>query len=61
MFRLRSTGGRYAVAGLALDSSQIKLPDSLMDYLNELPTQEEISGVRVAGNKWLPIKNKRRE
>ena len=61
MFRLRSTGGRYAVAGLALDSSQIKLPDSLMDYLNELPTQEEISGVKVAGNKWLRIKNKRKE
>ena len=61
MFRLRSTGGRYAVAGLALDSSQIELPDSLMEYLDELPTQKEISGVKVDGKKWLPIKRKEKE
>jgi len=61
MFRLRSTGGRYAVAGLALDSSQIELPDSLMEYLDELPTQKEIIGVKVDGKKWLPIKRKEKE
>jgi TPR repeat protein len=61
LFRLRSTGGRYAVTGLALDASQIELPESLAEYLDELPTQKEISGHKVEGNKWLPIKRKEKE
>lgn len=58
LFMLRSSGGRYAVTGVPLDASQIELPDSLMDYLDELPTQKEISGIRVSGTKWLSIKRK---
>jgi hypothetical protein len=58
LFMLRSTGGRYAVTGVPLDVSQIELPGSLMDYLDELPTQKEISGFKVSGTKWLSIKRK---
>ena len=58
LFMLRSSGGRYAVTGVPLDVSQIELPDSLMDYLDELPTQKEISGFKVSGTKWLTIKRK---
>lgn len=58
LFMLRSSGGRYAVTGVPLDASQIELPDSLMDYLDELPTQKEISGIKVSGTKWLSIKRK---
>ena len=58
LFMLRSSGGRYAVTGMPLDASQIELPDSLMDYLDELPTQKEISGFKVSGTKWLTIKRK---
>lgn len=58
LFMLRSSGGRYAVTGVPLDASQIELPDSLMDYLDELPTQKEISGFKVSGTKWLSIKRK---
>ena len=58
LFMLRSSGGRYAVTGVPLDVSQIELPDSLMDYLDELPTQKEISGIKVSGTKWLSIKRK---
>ena len=58
LFMLRSSGGRYAVTGMPLDASQIELPDSLMDYLDELPTQKEISGIKVIGTKWLSIKRK---
>ena len=58
LFMLRSSGGRYAVTGVPLDASQIELPDSLMDYLDELPTQKEISGIKVSGTKWLTIKRK---
>jgi hypothetical protein len=29
-----------------------------MDYLDELPTQKEISGIKVSGTKWLSIKRK---
>lgn len=58
LFMLRSTGGRYAVTGVPLDVSQIELPGSLMDYLDELPTQKEISGIKVSGTKWLSIKRK---
>lgn len=58
MFRLRSTGGRYAVVGLALDPAQIVLPDSLGRYLDELPTHNEITGFKVDGYRWLSIKGK---
>jgi hypothetical protein len=58
LFMLRSSGGRYAVTGVPLDVSQIELPGSLMDYLDELPTQKEISGIKVSGTKWLSIKRK---
>lgn len=58
MFRLRSTGGRYAVVGLALDPAQIVLPDSLGGYLDELPTHNEITGFKVDGYRWLSIKGK---
>lgn len=58
LFMLRSSGGRYAVTGVPLDASQIELPDSLMDYLDELPTQKEINGIKVSGTKWLSIKRK---
>lgn len=58
LFMLRSSGGRYAVTGVPLDASQIELPGSLMDYLDELPTQKEISGIKVSGTKWLSIKRK---
>ena len=56
IFRLRSTGGRYAVTTLALDSSQIELPDSLLDYLDELPTPKEIASHRPMQTKKLTIK-----
>ena len=58
LFRIRSTGGRHAVSGMALDSSQIALPESLMDYLDELPTQKDISGHVIYKSKQMPMKRK---
>lgn len=58
LFRIRSTGGRHAVSGMALDSSQIELPESLMEYLDELPTQKDISGHVIYKSKQMPMKRK---
>lgn len=55
-FKLRSTGGRSAVTTLAVDSSQIELPESLLDYLDTLPTQKEIVSHRPKQTKELTIK-----
>lgn len=45
-FRLRSTKSRSAITTLSLEASQIVLPDSLMDYLDCLPTQKEIASCK---------------
>ena len=58
LFRIRSTGGRHAVTAMALDSSQIELPESLMEYLDELPTQKEICGHVIYKSKQMPMKRK---
>lgn len=42
-FMLRSTKSRSSITTISLDASQIILPDSLMDYLDCLPTQKEIA------------------
>ncbi len=55
-FKLRSTGGRFSVTTISLDSSQIELPVSLQVYLDCLPTQEEIANFTPPVFKWLPVK-----
>ena len=55
-FKLRSTGGRSAVTTISLDSSQIELPNSLLVYLDCLPTQKEIANYRPKASVWLPVK-----
>ena len=55
-FKLRSTGGRSAVTSISLDSSQIKLPNSLQVYLDSLPTQKEITNFRPKASVYLPVK-----
>lgn len=55
-FKLRSTGGRSAITTISLDSSQIELPNSLLVYLDSLPTQKEIANYRPKLSVWLPIK-----
>jgi hypothetical protein len=55
-FKLRSTGGRSAVTTMSIDSSQIELPNSLMVYLDCLPSQNKISLHKPKLAKWLPIK-----
>ena len=42
IFQLRSTGGRYAVTTIALETSQIALPNSIKKYLKDLPNEEQI-------------------
>ena len=42
IFQLRSTGGRYAVTTIALETSQIRLPNSIKKYLKDLPNEEQI-------------------
>ena len=54
-FKLRSTGGKNAVTTMALDYSQIELPDSLAAYLDCLPTQKEIAGHKPPQSRKLPI------
>lgn len=49
-FRMRSTGGKKAVITMSLDASQIELPDSLMEYLDCLPTQKEIASSKLKGS-----------
>jgi hypothetical protein len=41
-----STKGKNSVTRLALNSNQIIIPDSLMDFLDILPTPEEIDSFR---------------
>lgn len=43
IFKLRSTGGRYAITTMSLDNTQITLPHSLEYYRQFLPTQDEIA------------------
>jgi|GEM_PF-1067782 len=57
MFKLRSTGGRSAVTTMSLESSQIFLPDSLMGFLDNLPTQKDLNSHKVEEWKWMPIKD----
>ena len=49
-FRLRSTKSRSSITTISLDASQIVLPDSLMDYLDGLPTQKEIASCKLKGS-----------
>ena len=35
---------------MSLDASQIELPDSLMEYLDCLPTQKEIASCKLKGS-----------
>ena len=55
-FKMRSTGGRQSIITMALDYSQIEIPDSLEDYLDILPTQKEISGHVPEKNRKLPVR-----
>lgn len=57
-FRLRSTGGKQAVTTMALDTSQIDLPDMLVDYLDALPTEKEIANFNIKRNEavWLRVR-----
>jgi len=55
-FRLRSTGGRHAVTTVSLDTSQIVLPNSILVYLDCLPTQKEIANYRPKASVYLPVK-----
>jgi hypothetical protein len=43
IFVQNSTKGKNSISTLALDAKQIIIPDSLMDFLDELPTPEEIA------------------
>ena len=52
---MRSTGGRQAVTTMALDYTQIEIPDSLEVYLDILPTQKEIMSHKPAQSRKLPI------
>lgn len=54
-FKLRSTGGKNAITTMSLGFSQIKLPDSLMDYLDSLPTENDLAKHRVYPGKWMHI------
>ena len=55
-FRLRSTGGKYAVTTMSLEPSQIELPPSLQVYLDHLPTKDDISRHKPKPSKYLPVK-----
>lgn len=58
IFKLRSTGGRHAITTMGLDYSQIKLPNSLEEYMNSLPTQKEISNCIPQKCRKLPRRQK---
>lgn len=57
-FKMRSTGGRQSITTMALDYSQIEIPDSLEDYLDILPTQKEIAGHVPEKTRKLPVRDK---
>ena len=54
-FRLRSTMGKNAITTMSLDFSQIQLPDSLLDYLDSFPTENDLAKHRVYPGKWMHI------
>ena len=60
MFRLRSTGGRYAVVGLALDPAQIVLPDSLGGILTNCQRIMRLRDLRWMGTDGCPLRGKER-
>lgn len=60
-FKLRSTGGKNAITTMSLGFSQIKLPDSLMDYLDSLPTQKDLENHKILKAKWMRINDKDRK
>lgn len=54
--KLRSMGRKPAVTTISISSSQIILPDSLKDYLDNLPTSHEIYNHKPKGVKRIPLK-----
>ena len=56
-FKLSSTGGRWAVTTMSLDTSQIVLPHSLAVYQDCLPTRNDLCHFKLEKAKWLPVKN----
>lgn len=53
IFRLRSTGGRFAMTTIALEPEQIILPEALLDFMKYLPTKEELENYKVEKVKFV--------
>ena len=55
-FYLRAKGGRNSVALISADSSQIIIPSTLHEYLDELPTMDELEQYEVPKTKFMIVK-----
>jgi hypothetical protein len=53
IFRLRSTGGRFAMTTIALEPEQIILPEALLNFMEYLPTKEELENYKVEKVKFV--------
>lgn len=53
IFGLRSTRGRFAITTIALEPEQIILPEALLNFMENLPTKEELENYKVEKVKFV--------
>ena len=53
--KLRNISFKPAVTTVSVNQSQIVLPDSLMIYLDALPTSNDIINHKLTAAKWIPL------